>query len=908
MRTMLSRKDREYRVDTGQAGASRAAYGTPEWKRFQRLILTALLVVITLLVFQSVRSYQFLSWDDKFNITVNEHMNRPGGPDYGFYWRTPYTYSYRPLIFDVWSFIADHARLKSMQSAPGIGEYRFSPRPFHTFNWVFHAINVVLVFLLLRVLVRRDYPAFAGALLFGLHPFQDESVAWITGGNELLYGFFALLTILEYLSFAAKSVENRTATSPRTSARTQPLATWDTADTHASARSNLMPTHRNAGSPNRRESSPGKRSARPLVDSRPPEALSSAVTVAFKGNPRIHYCASCLLYMLALLAKPTAVCLPLIAAALDIWAIRRPVRKVLLSLAPWIPVALVWIYVTAWARQLDTTVAHTALWIRPLVAGDAVAFYLYKIIVPFNMAVEYSRDPAFVMAHAWVYATFLIPIAIAVLLWMARSAYPLLLAAYTIFLAALLPTLGLVPNHYQFYSTVADHYMYLAMLGPAIALSWLLADLSWERKPGKIVAAAYALFLALCGARAAIHARDFRNDETLYLQTIATNPRSWVSHYNYGRYLADQGKYEGSITHLQAAVALKPDLADGYNNLGVTLSALGRNREALDQLQKAVELDPHNPSYRTSIAIVYDAMGRYSDAAANYTAALQTSPNAPDTEFRLGTDLSSIGQLADAETHLTRSLALAPGNAPAENNLATVLVREGKIDEAIPHWQKAIQLEPNYARAYYNYGSTLEQMGRTRDAIAEYEAALRLQPQYARAQTALSRLLGVGKPGRRPGGAGASTPAQTHETLGLQWNSHGNLPEAAAEFEQAVNLAPNNPGYRANYGLILSNLGRRAEAIEQLEAAVRLNPTNAVALDNLGVNQAQSGMFAKAIDNFKRALAIRPTYPEAEANLGYAFALTGDKTSAIAHFRTALKERPGFARAQQGLDRALSGQ
>ena len=49
------------------------------------------------------------------------------------------------------------------------------------------------------------------------------------------------------------------------------------------------------------------------------------------------------------------------------------------------------------------------------------------------------------------------------------------LAAACIFVAGVLPVLGLVPFYFQIISTVADRYIYLAMLGPALALAWFLS-------------------------------------------------------------------------------------------------------------------------------------------------------------------------------------------------------------------------------------------------------------------------------------------------------------------------------------------------------------------------------------------------------------------------------------------------
>jgi tetratricopeptide (TPR) repeat protein len=677
----------------------------PAGHRFQSLIPAILLVLITLGVFQSIRSYEFTSWDDRVNILQNEHLNRPGGPDFGFYWREPFLFTYRPLIYTAWSFIAAHSRLEPSQISPDSDGCPFDPHAYHTANWIMHAINALLAFFILRILVRKDWPAFAGALLFAVHPFQDESVAWVTGGNELLYGFFALLALWQYLLFAIKREPEPTPT--RLAAGT--------------------------GRPAKRAPTPRGNGYAPSRDG------AGAVTDAFIS--RLHYIASCLFFVLALLTKPTAACLPLVAAVLDIWVVRRRPVKALVALAPWLVAAAAWVPVTAWARTADTQVDQIALWPRPFVAGDALAFYLYKLMLPINMGIDYGHNPESAMTHWWFYLTFLVPVAVGVIVWKYRRAAPLLLVAFAIFLVTLLPTIGLVPTEFQSYSTVADRYMYLAMLGPAIAMAWLLARVDWEQTSGMVAAAACSLFLAASATMAFIHARDFRNDGAVYGHAIAVNPQSWVSEYNLGRYLADHGNLVGAANHLRAAVTIAPDFADGFNNLAVTLDALGREQDAIAALQKAVGADPGNASYRVNMAQVYERMGRAADAASAYEAALQSGPDDPDTEFHLGMDLLGAGKLADAATHLQQSLAMNPNNAVAENHLGVALARLGRVTNALPHWQKAIQLQPDYASAHYNYGAALDKLGRTQEAIIEYEASVRLAPQSALARNALARVM-----------------------------------------------------------------------------------------------------------------------------------------------------------------------
>ena len=77
----------------------------------------------------------------------------------------------------------------------------------------------------------------------------------------------------------------------------------------------------------------------------------------------------------------------------------------------------------------------------------------------------------------WHWLTGLVPWGLAVWLWCKRTQVPWLVRrSGACWWPASLPVLGLVPFAFQAYSTVADRYMYIAMLGPALALAWGLAQ------------------------------------------------------------------------------------------------------------------------------------------------------------------------------------------------------------------------------------------------------------------------------------------------------------------------------------------------------------------------------------------------------------------------------------------------
>src|ERR1051325_8349777 len=79
-------------------------------------------------------------------------------------------------------------------------------------NVILHLLNTILVFVLVRLLLRfplpgktndtKDAAALVTALLFGIHPLHVESVAWVAERKDVLYAFFFLLSMVMYLHYA----------------------------------------------------------------------------------------------------------------------------------------------------------------------------------------------------------------------------------------------------------------------------------------------------------------------------------------------------------------------------------------------------------------------------------------------------------------------------------------------------------------------------------------------------------------------------------------------------------------------------------------------------------------------------------------------------------------------------------
>jgi tetratricopeptide (TPR) repeat protein len=95
--------------------------------------------------------------------------------------------------------------------------------------------------------------------------------------------------------------------------------------------------------------------------------------------------------------------------------------------------------------------------------------------------------------------------------------------------------------------------------------------------------------------------------------------------------------------------------------------------------------------------------------------------------------------------------------------------------------------------------------------------------------------------------------------LGETYEVEGKYEEAAAAYQKAVELRPENAGYYNNLGNILAKLGKIPEAQAAYQKSATIDPPNAAnAWRNLGIVLFQSGNYKDAVDPLKKSLDLDP--------------------------------------------------
>ena len=151
-------------------------------------LICLLLALITLLVYLPVSRHAFIVYDDGDYVVQNKIV------------RAGLTWSGVKWAFDSWHSSNWHP-LTWLSHMLDCELFGLNPGAHHLVNVLFHAANVVLLFLLLLRMTSARWPAAIVAALFAWHPLHVESVAWVAERKDVLSTFFGLFALLAYVRY-----------------------------------------------------------------------------------------------------------------------------------------------------------------------------------------------------------------------------------------------------------------------------------------------------------------------------------------------------------------------------------------------------------------------------------------------------------------------------------------------------------------------------------------------------------------------------------------------------------------------------------------------------------------------------------------------------------------------------------
>jgi protein O-mannosyl-transferase len=392
-----------------------------------------------------------------------------------------------------------------------------------------------------------------------------------------------------------------------------------------------------------------------------------------------RYGASLLMYVCAVLSKPTAVPLVALLLVLDYWPLMRLNWRALLEKVPFLIVCGLSAIVTVISQSRSFDEGRVEMMhglYMPFVLAYSIGLYLFKTVWPTGLVYDYPFPLPFSVTNPEV--LFCIIGTVAVITALVFSAYRTRawLAGGLFFFIAIFPALGIV----RFTSSVvSNRFMYLPMAGLLLPLNWALNHL-WNTAGGAKKVSGVRVAVVGIGAVLAIgsacvtrsYESKWHDTLTLLHYYVTQSPNDWKLHTRLGNEWVERGNYDSAITEFTTAVRLNSNWAENHLNLGRALFKVGRFPEAQQAFAGALQQAPGDWRCHVLMGITLSRLNNPEDGLKELEAASRLAPMAAEVHYHIGSILAQQGRLDEAAKEYRKTLHLDPQSRDAQRALDTI--------------------------------------------------------------------------------------------------------------------------------------------------------------------------------------------------------------------------------------------
>jgi tetratricopeptide (TPR) repeat protein len=585
----------------------------PWWRNDWTLCLG--LVALTLALYGQVIGHPFIDYDDNAYVTENSHVQS------GLTWQTL-----------VWSFNstedANWHPLTWLSHALDCQIFGLNAGGHHLTNLLLHAINVALLFFLLRRSTGEPVLSFVAAAIFAIHPFNVESVAWVAERKNVLSTMFFLLTLAAYGWYAQAPNWKRyllVASLFACSLASKPMMVTLPA---VLLLLDYWPLQR--------------------IKNWGPASVSFPVPQAPASRLILEK-----LPLLLLSAGSAAVTLTVQSAGGAVQSVQA------------FPLGV----------RLETALSGYALYLLKTFWPASFGIYYPDPFDPFLNQVPTAAD------HLLVTLGALLLIVVSMAAWRHHERRPYFLFGWLWYLGTLIPVIGFVKAGAQ---VIADRYAYVPLTGVFISVVWGLSDLGHSQNNIMIARwrfAATAVALAVLFSLAFAQVRHWRSTMDLFSHTLAVTRNNYIANDKIAVLLFRQRNPE-SLRYYAAAAEIAPLDPMSHEAVAGMLDEEGRYQDAIRAydvvLRGSTDAETLGLAH-SNLGAIYARLGDYDQARTHAQEAKRLAPARVDAEIqgligvyaqnptpqgyvKLSLLLDQQGRLEEARAACRKAAALAPSS------------------------------------------------------------------------------------------------------------------------------------------------------------------------------------------------------------------------------------------------------
>lgn len=626
-------------------------------------LLLGLALLLSLIAYIPAFSAGFVNWDDQDYVMNNQIIR--SFSDFGKFFTTTVQGNYHPLT--MLSLALNYAI-----SGDNANSY-------HALNILFHLLNVLLVyFFILKLFPGNLFIAFTTAILFGVHPMHVESVAWVSERKDVLYSFFFLLGLIQYLRYLESPSKKQfiytllwfiLSIASKPAAIVFPLVLF------------LLDFFK------------GRKFSWPSVLEKTPFFLLAIVLIFITTYYQKAIGATPLVTIYAFEKR---MFFPFYGYMMYFFKMLWPMNLCTFYPFPPINEELSKAYLLSPLFFLSSVYLCFKTRNRYPVITFGIAFYFINLL----LILQFFMFGSAIIADRYTYIPF---IGLFVILAWYLDEY-LKLSKKTA------------------YSIIIGISLLLTFLSYKQSETWTSTASLWDNAIEKHPSAkAYA-------NRAYLYQQDGKFDKAieLYNKSRLLNIDNREVYFNLAVIYFHQNKDSLSLINYNQALQLKPDYVDALNGRGSLYARQGKSELALADFEKLRQIDPNYDAAYKNKAASYFKEGNYEMAIESYKEYLNIRKNDAEAYANLGVAYLNKGDNEQAIKACEQAIAIDPKFAKAYINMGAAYINLKQFPKAIEHLNVSFKIDSSNEENLKFLSLCYLNLGDTAKALSFFEIANRI--------------------------------------------------------------------------------------------------------------------------------------------------------------------------------------
>ncbi len=222
-----------------------------------------------------------------------------------------------------------------------------------------------------------------------------------------------------------------------------------------------------------------------------------------------------------------------------------------------------------------------------------------------------------------------------------------------------------------------------------------------------------------------------RKAEMNYRKTISIDPEHVKAHFNLALVYKEAGETDKAIEVYTRLAGIVPENGQVHNLLAWLYYKNGQKEEAAREFGKASALLPDLPELSYNRGNALADLGRHEEAIGSFLRALELKPEYYQALFNMGNSYAQLGSFRQAETAYLKAIDVSPELVQAYLNLSGIFYHENRYALSASILEKAAGIFPSDLKVRYNLARSYLAKGDRESAIPHLDYLRKADPKAA---------------------------------------------------------------------------------------------------------------------------------------------------------------------------------